>query len=121
MWYRNQKDQDFGEGEKNDSKRCNPIDNQTTGKDENALVTVSLTDSESCNTALPYPMSLSLLTSVFSFPYLGLKDRSFPHRRFLGVWGLLFFKFRYEAHFSFMNPPSNIFLLSHVMPFDLWA
>lgn len=27
MWYRNQKDKDFGEGEKNDSKRCDPIDN----------------------------------------------------------------------------------------------
>ena len=65
--------------------QSNRVDNysQTTGKDESGLVTVSLTSSEDCNTALPFSVPLSLLTSVFSFLYLGQKDGSVPHRRFL--------------------------------------
>ena len=98
MWYRNQKDKDTGEEEKKDSKRYNQIEqtvkSQTTGKDESGLDTVSLMGSGDCDTTQPFLVPLSLLTSVFSFPYLGQKNGSVPYRRFLYfiyIWIPFFF------------------------------
>lgn len=118
MWYRNQKDKHSGEEEKRLKKiQSNRIDSysQTTGKDESGLDTVSLTGSGDCNTAQAFWVSLSLLTSVFSFPYLGQKNGSVPHRRFL------YFIYIWSPFFFFESLLSIFFLSFHVMPFDRWA
>lgn len=85
---------------------------QPTGKDESGLDTVSLTGSGDCNTAQPFSVPLSLLTSVFSFPYLGQKNGSAPHRRFLC------FIYIWSPFFCFENPLSIFFfhfMLCHLI------
>lgn len=88
---------------------------ETTSEDESGLVPVSQISSEGCNTALPFPVPLSTLPSIFSRFYLGYNDGSVLPQE------ISVFYLDMGPIFLFYLPHPVFFLLSHGMSFDLWA